>query len=275
MPETLAATVKLNDGHEFPAVGLGVYQAKGKELVTAIQRAVESGYRHIDCAALYGNEREVAAILRDMGDSWTEKVTVTTKVWNDKIRAGKTREAVEHSLRIMRRDRLDVVLVHWPAEGYRQSWEDLQSARQDGVIRSIGVSNFMPQHLNTILAENGTVPCINQIEHHPYLPQRDARDLSQAHGILPVAHTPLMQGEFLRESAFQAIAEEVQRTPAQVLLRWNLQRGVAVIPKSVTPSRITENIGLFDFTLSTQQMTILDHLKRNRRFSGDPENVSF
>ncbi|MBB4080207.1 2,5-diketo-D-gluconate reductase A [Lewinella aquimaris] len=275
MQDQLGRSITLNDGHEFPVVGLGVWQAKGRELAVAIETAVEAGYRHIDCATLYGNEAEVVETLRKMGKKVVEEVTVTTKVWNEAVRRGEVLESVHHSLRTMKKDRLDVVLIHWPADGFLQAWEILEKARDQGLVRTIGVSNFMPQHLEQILSLGGTVPSINQFEHHPYLPQEAARELSRKHSIFPVAHTPLMQGKFFNETTFLRIADAHGVTPAQVVLRWNIQRGVGIIPKSVNPQRITENVDVFRFELTLEDMQRIDALARNQRFSGDPYRVDF
>ena len=275
MHDQLGPSVQLNDGHRFPVVGLGVWQAKGKELERAITAAWEAGYRHIDCATLYGNEAEVADTLRKLGLEATQNVTVTTKVWNDDVRQGDTLKAVHRSLRRMKREQLDVVLIHWPADGYLLAWEVLEEAKAQGLIRSIGVSNFMAEHLNNIVALGGTIPTLNQFEHHPYLTQLAARSRSLSHNIFPIAHTPLMQGNFMNEGIFQRLADNYNITAAQVVLRWNLQHGIGVIPKSVNPQRIAENINLFHFELTTDDMQQIDRLDRDRRFSGNPYQVDF
>ena len=269
------STMTLNDGESFPTVGLGVWKAEGQVLRRAVAVAVEAGYRHIDCASLYGNEAEVAKILRDLGTSVKSQVKVTTKIWTDDVRKGDTLGAVRRSMKLMKVDMLDVVLIHWPVKGYLQAWEDLQVAKQKDLVRTIGVSNFMPKHLDQILSRNETVPSINQFEHHPYLPQKDARVASQARSIYCIAHTPLMQGSFLQEPKFGEIAQLHGVTPAQVILRWNLQHGVGIIPKSTTSDRIRENIDLFNFELTEKDMSTIDNLERSQRYSGDPYSIDF
>jgi len=270
----LANTLTLNDGHEIPRLGLGVWQARDDEAAKAVTHALSCGYRHIDTAAIYGNEAEVGRGLRD-SDVPRDQIFVTSKVWNDRIRAGETAEAIDESLKLLGIEQLDLMLLHWPTEGRNIAWQALIEARKAGLVRSIGVSNFLPEHLDELVGETGVVPALNQIEHHPWLNQADIKLACKRHGIAVEAWSPLMQGRFAESPVIGEIAAATGRTEAQVVLRWALQQDIIVIPKSVTPSRIEENAQLFDFELDAQQVASIDAIGHEERLGPDPATFDF
>ena len=268
-------TQKLNNGLEIPRLGLGVWKSEnGKETIDAVHWAVEAGYRHIDTAKAYGNEEAVGKAVRTAAVP-REDLWVTTKVWNDSIRDGKTTEALDNSLQRLGLDYIDLVLLHWPVEGRVAAWQALEKALAAGKVKSIGVSNFMDDHLQEIIEAGDVVPAVNQIEYHPYLTQADAITESDQHGIAITAWSPLMQGHFLDEPVFAEIGKKYDKTAAQVVLRWCLQNDVIVIPKSVHRGRIIENGQLFDFELGEEDMVAIDQLERDKRFGPDPHNFDF
>jgi len=269
-----ATTLTLNDGHAIPRLGLGVWQAHDNAAISAVTHALHAGYRHIDTAAVYGNEAAVGRGLRDSAVR-RDQVFVTSKVWNDRIRAGETAQAIDESLQRLGIEQLDLMLLHWPTDGRVAAWEALVRAREAGKVRSIGVSNFLPAHLDELVDAIGVVPALNQIEHHPWLRQQPIRAAWARHGITVEAWSPLMQGRFEECPAIGEIAAETERDPAQVVLRWALQQDIVVIPKSVTPSRIEQNAQLFDFSLSDAQMTRLDAAEREERLGPDPADFAF
>lgn len=268
------ATLTLNDGNAIPRLGLGVFQAKGGEEVQAVKHAIGNGYRHIDTAAIYGNEAGVGQGISEAGVA-RDDLFITTKVWNDRIRAGETSAAIDESLELLGISQIDLMLLHWPAEGRVQAWRDLIAARADGRVRSIGVSNFLPEHLDELVADSGVVPAINQIEYHPWLEQQAIIDACERHGIAVEAWSPLMQGRLGEEAVLVDIAQELGRTEAQVALRWMLQKNVVVIPKSVTPARIESNAQLFDFELDTETMARIDGIGHVERVGPDPATFTF
>jgi len=269
-----ADTLTLNDGHAIPRLGLGVWKAEGDEVVTAVTHALEHGYRHIDTAAVYGNEAEVGQGLRS-SDVPRDEVFVTSKVWNERIRAGEASQAIDDALKLLQLDYLDLMLLHWPTEGRGIAWQSLIDAREDGRVRSIGVSNFLPGQLDELVAETGVVPALNQIEHHPWLHQPDIKLACKRHGIAVEAWSPLMQGRFAESPVIGEIATEAGRSEAQVVLRWALQQDIIVIPKSITPARIEQNGQLFDFDLDAGQMARIDAIDREERLGPDPSDFSF
>ena len=271
----LDTLLEMNDGRRIPRLGLGVWRASEDEAAAAVAHALgRSGYRHVDTAAVYGNETGVGRGLADSGVA-RDEVFLTTKVWNDEIRAGRTREALEASLERLGTDRVELVLLHWPVEGRVAAWRALVEAREAGLARSIGVSNFLPEHLDEIAPATGEVPALNQIEHHPWLTQAPIREACERHGVAVEAWSPLMQGRFAEAPEVGEIAAAVGRTEAQVVLRWALQRGVVAIPKSVTPARIEENAQVFDFELDAAAMARLDGLESGERLGADPASFSF
>ena len=266
--------VHLNDGVEIPQIGLGVWRASEDEAAAAVQDALAAGYRHVDTAMIYRNERGVGRGVAESGVD-RERVFLTSKVWNDDIRAGTTRDALEGTLERLGVERIDLMLLHWPAEGRIAAWEALIEAREAGLVRSIGVSNFTAEHLDELVAETSVVPALNQIEHHPLLTQPAIREACERHGIAVEAWSPLMQGKFGEQSVLGEIAAAHGRSEAQVVLRWALQRNVIVIPKSVNRSRIEENIDILDFVLDDEAMRRIAALERGERLGPDPATFDF
>ncbi|MGB3800591.1 MAG: aldo/keto reductase [Lewinella sp.] len=268
-------TTKLNNGLEMPSLGLGVWQSEnGKETIDAIHWALEAGYRHVDTARIYNNEEAVGKALKS-GGTERDNVWLTTKIWNDDIRQSRTAAALDESLKRLQVDYVDLILLHWPVEGSVQAYNDLERALESGKVRSIGLSNFMETDIERILQGGSVVPAVNQIEYHPYLAQQDAITASDENNIALTAWSPLMQGNFLKESLFGEIGERYGKTAAQVVLRWCLQNDVIVIPKSTNQGRIRENSELFDFELAEDDMQAIDQLERGKRFGSDPKNFNF
>ncbi|HVZ64917.1 MAG TPA: aldo/keto reductase [Lacunisphaera sp.] len=275
--EGLAAKVKLNNGVLMPWFGLGVFQVpRDADADMAVRSAIELGYRSIDTAALYRNERGVGDALRSCGVP-RQELFVTTKVWNDDIRAGRVEKAFEHSLKLLGLDYIDLYLVHWPIRGRSvEAWRAMERLLRSGRVRAIGVSNYMIPHLDELLAAAEIVPAVNQIEFHPYLQSKALVAHCERHGIQVEAWSPLQQaGPLLRDPVLTAIARRLDRTVAQVVLRWDVQGGVVTIPKTVQPARMAENAGIFDFELTEADMDAIARLDRNERNGADPFNFSF
>ncbi|MEU0333510.1 aldo/keto reductase [Streptomyces sp. NPDC006193] len=273
---TSVPTVRLNNGVEIPQFGFGVFQVPDQETTAAVSTALEAGYRSIDTAAVYGNEAGVGRALAASGIA-REDLFVTTKLWNADQGYDATLKAFDASLALLGLDYVDMYLIHWPAPArdlYRESWKAIGRLVEEGRVRAAGVSNFQPAHLRRLMGDSPLVPVVNQIELHPGLQQRELRALHAEHGIATEAWSPLAQGALLGEAALAAIAERHGRSPAQVVLRWHLQLGNIVIPKSVTPTRIRENIDVFDFTLSDDEMTAIAGLDRGLRTGPDPDALN-
>jgi 2,5-diketo-D-gluconate reductase A len=258
--------VQLNDGNSIPQLGFGVFQIPAPETAAAVTRALEVGYRHIDTAEMYGNEREVGEAIRAAGLERGD-VFVTSKLNNGAHRPDDARRAFAGTLAALGFDYVDLFLIHWPLPSlydgdFVSTWKTLEEFKGDGRARSIGVSNFQPEHLDRLAAEADTVPAVNQIELHPYFQNRDTKAYDDDHDIATEAWSPIAQGEVLDDPTIVEIAERAGRTPAQVVLRWHLQRGNIVFPKSVTPDRITENFELFDFELEADELDRIDELDR-------------
>ena len=245
--------ITLNDGNTIPQLGFGVYQIEVEDTVKAVGEALDIGYRHIDTAEMYGNEKEVGEAVRasglDRGD-----IYVTSKLNNSFHEPGEAREAFDTTLSDLGFDYVDLFLIHWPLPtlydgDFVSTWKVLEEFHSDGRARSIGVSNFQIEHLEKLASETDTVPAVNQIEVHPYLTNDAVRGYGQEHGIATEAWSPIAKGGVLEDPTVVGIADKVGKTPAQVVLRWHIQRGDIVFPKSVTPSRMKENFGLFDFEL--------------------------
>ena len=274
----MAQRIALNDKQEIPALGLGVWQTPNDAAVEVVKFALQAGYRHVDTAAIYGNEEGVGAGLRASGIA-REDVFVTTKVWNEEQGYDKALRAIDASLARLQLETVDLCLIHWPSPQrglYLDTWRALVRARDDGRVRSIGVSNFEVEHLERIIGETGVVPVLNQIELHPRLQQTRLRAAHEERGIRTEAWSPLGQGKVLADPAIARIAAKHKRTPAQVILRWHLDSGLIAIPKSVTPSRIQENLDLSGFTLDAGDMQAIAALDDpNGRIGPDPMNASF
>ncbi|MFJ9031915.1 aldo/keto reductase [Streptomyces sp. NPDC102274] len=268
--------VVLNNGVRIPQLGFGVFQVGDEETTGAVLTALDAGYRSIDTATLYRNERGVGRAVASSGLP-REDLFITTKLWNDDQGYDSTLAAFDASLARLDLDRVDLYLIHWPAparDRYIDTWRAMEKLLSDGRTRAIGVSNFQPAHLQRLLDETGIVPAVNQIELHPGLQQEELRDFHAQHGIATEAWSPLAQGALLQEEALTEIAGRHEKTPAQVILRWHLQLGNIVIPKSVTPARIHENIDIFDFELSAGDMAALATLDRGLRVGPDPDTLN-
>ncbi|MFD7390201.1 aldo/keto reductase [Streptomyces sp. NPDC059852] len=263
----------LNNGVEMPQLGFGVWQVPDDEAERAVAAALEAGYRSIDTAAIYGNETGTGKAVAASGVP-REDVFVTTKVWNSDHGYDATLRAFDASLQKLGLEYVDLYLIHWPtpARGtYVDTYKAFEKLLADQRVRAIGVSNFLPEHLERLIEETSVVPAVNQIELHPHLQQHAAREFHAEQGIATEAWSPLGSGKGLLEvPAIVAIAQKHGRTPAQVVLRWHLQLGNVVIPKSVTPSRIKENIEVFDFSLDDEDLAAISALNEDRRLGPDP-----
>jgi 2,5-diketo-D-gluconate reductase A len=266
--------VKLNSGYEMPQVGYGVFRVPGDETERAVLTAFEAGYRSVDTAAMYRNEDGVGRAIASSGIP-RERLFVTTKLNNDAHGFDAALQAFEASRRNLGLDYLDLYLIHWPLparDRYAETWQALVKLRDEGVVRSIGVSNFQPAHLDRIVDATGVVPAVNQVELHPYLTQEPLRAYHADAGIVTEAWSPLAKGgRLLSDPTVTALAEKYGRTPAQIVLRWHLQVGNVVIPKSVTPERIRANFDLFGFELDPDDTAGIDSLDRAERTGPDPD----
>lgn len=270
-------SLTLNDGVDIPVVGLGVWQTPPQDTERAVTAALHAGYRHIDTAAAYGNESEVGRALQNSGVP-REDVFLVTKLWNAEQGYDKTLAAFEASLRRLDTDYLDLYLIHWPlpaANLFVGTFKAFAHLRDAGRIRSIGVSNFTPEHLGLLIDATGIVPSVNQVELHPRFPQTELREAHQRLGIATEAWSPLGQGALLADPTVSSIAGSHGKTPAQVLIRWHLQLGNIVIPKSVNPDRIASNFDVFDFQLSEQDMASIAALDDGNRLGPDPRTFNF
>ena len=265
------ARTKLNNGVEIPRVGLGVWQAaRGAETQNAVRWALGAGYRHIDTASIYRNEADVGAAIRG-SEVPRDQIFVTTKLWNDDQGYDSTLRAFDQSLQRLGLASIDLYLVHWPVPGRRlDSWRALERLYTEKRVRAIGVSNFLVPHLRELLDGAEVVPQVNQIELSPFLQRRDTLAFCKQHEIVVEAYSPLTRGQRLKHPSVVSVAKRVQRTPAQVLLRWGLQHDAVVLPKSTHQSRVEENAALFDFTLDAQAMLELDALEDNLTTGWDP-----
>lgn len=267
------AMVTLNDGRAMPQLGLGVWQVPDEQAAEVVCLALETGYRAVDTASLYRNERGVGEGVRASGLP-REEVFVTTKVWNSDHGFDATLRAMEASLKLLEMDYVDLYLIHWPVpaqDRYLETWRALLRLREEGMARSIGVSNFKVPHLERLIASSDVRPAVNQIELHPYLQQAEIRAFDEAHGIATEAWSPLAKGQVVSDPVITAIAEKHGRTPAQVVLRWHMDNGLIVIPKSVTPARIRENAAVEGFRLDAEDLRRIAALDQGRRLGPDPD----
>lgn len=265
MPATVP-TVALNDGTEIPQLGFGVFQIPPEDTARAVREALAVGYRHIDTAEMYRNERGVSEGIRAVGADRAD-VYVTSKLNNGFHRPDDARRAFAGTLSELGFDYVDLFLIHWPLPtlyggDFVSTWKTLEEFRRDRRARAIGVSNFQVEHLERLAAETEITPAVNQIELHPYFQNREVHDYGAAHGIVTEAWSPIAQGDVLDDPVVTAIAEQLGRSSAQVVLRWQLQRGNVVFPKSVTPERIRENFELFDFELDADQVARINSLDK-------------
>ncbi len=273
--------IELNDGNTIPQLGFGVYQIEPKDTAEAVGKALEVGFRHIDTAEMYGNEKEVGEAVGasglDRGD-----VFVTSKLNNSFHEPEVAREAFDRTLADLGFDYVDLFLIHWPLPtrydgDFVSTWKVMEEFKKDGRAKSIGVSNFQPDHLRRLAEETGTVPAVNQIEVHPYLANETVRAYGKENGIATEAWSPIAQGGVLEDPAIIRIAEKVGKSPAQVVLRWHIQQGSIIFPKSTTPSRIEENFDLFDFDLSPEDVDDISALDKGEsgRTGPNPDTFDF
>ncbi|GAA1431617.1 aldo/keto reductase [Microlunatus lacustris] len=274
-------TIDLNNGQTIPQLGFGVFQIDPAETADAVRQALEIGYRHIDTAEMYGNEAGVGQGVRDAGLD-RDEVFITSKLNNGFHEPDDARRAFDQTLVELGTDHVDLFLIHWPLPtlyggDFVSTWKTLEEFYRDGRARSIGVSNFQVNHLRRLAQEADVVPAVNQIEVHPYLLNSDVRAYGAEHGIATEAWSPIAQGAVLGDPAITTVAERLGRTPAQVTLRWHIQRGDIVFPKSTTPSRIKENFELFDFELTDDDMVAISALDRGDagRTGGHPDTMDY
>jgi 2,5-diketo-D-gluconate reductase A len=271
--------IELNDGTRIPQLGFGVFQIEANETASAVRTALEIGYRHIDTAQMYGNEKEVGEGIRAAGLDRAD-VFITSKLNNGFHEPDDARRAFDRTLNVLGSDYVDLFLIHWPLPtlyggDFVSTWRVLKEFAADGRARSIGVSNFQPAHLDRLAEESSTVPAVNQIELHPYFTNDDVRAYDKEHGIATEAWSPIAQGRVLDDPVVTRIADSVGKTPAQVVLRWHIQRGDIVFPKSVTPKRMKENFELFDFELEDSDITAMTDLDRGESGRTGPNPDEF
>jgi len=276
MTAIASPSLTLNDGHAIPQLGFGTFKVPPDDAERVVSQALEAGYRHIDTASMYENERGVGAAIAASGIP-RDELFVTTKLWNNAHEPDKARASVNASLERLGLDRVDLYLIHWPAtvaygDAYIDAWDALQDFQRDGLTTSIGVSNFNPEHLDAL---RGAVPAVNQVELHPTFSQVALRDEMARRGIVVASWSPLGRGRDLADPVVAGIASDVERTAAQVVIRWHLQHGLVVIPKSSTRARMAENADVFGFSLTSDQMAAIDALNRDQRYGGDPLTADF
>jgi 2,5-diketo-D-gluconate reductase A len=277
MASSSSPSVPLNDGKSIPALGFGVFKVAPSDTEQAVRTALQAGYRHIDTAAVYGNERETGRAVAESGVP-RDELYLVTKLWNSEQGYDSTLAAFDASMERLGIDYLDLYLVHWPMpkrNKFVDTFKAFAHLRDQGRIGSIGVSNFEPEHITALVDATGIVPAVNQVELHPRLPQTELRELHARLGIATEAWGPLGQGSLLSDPAVTAVAEALDRTPAQVLIRWHLQLGNIVIPKSVNPERIASNFGVFDFELSENDIASISSLDDGHRLGPDPRTFDF
>ena len=269
--------VRLNNGVEIPQLGFGVFQIKPEDTAAATRTALEIGYRHIDTAQMYRNEKQVGEAVRSSGIERAQ-VFVTSKINNNKLDRDSMLRSFDRTLADLGSEYLDLLLIHWPLPGasdYVQRWKVMEEIYAGGRVKAIGVSNFQPHHLRDLFASADVRPAVNQIEVHPYLTQDDVRAFDADHEIVTEAWAPIAKGKVADDPVIRRIAEQVGRTPAQVTLRWHIQRGDVVFPKSVTRSRVEENFAIFDFELDESQMTAISALDRGERTGPNPDEFNW
>lgn len=276
MELTLSSTLTLNNGHSIPMLGFGVYRVSGgRDGVEIIRHAIQTGYRHIDTAKMYENEKAVGQAVKESGVP-REELFITTKLWLDDHGYEETLRAFEKSRKLLDLDYIDLYLSHWPVEGKRVStWKAMETLLVDGRLRSAGVSNYMVRHLQEILDSCTVMPAVNQIELHPfnYRYRSEVVTFCRDHNILVEAYSPLTKGQRLDDPVLNRVAKKCGKSPAQILIRWALQHGLVVLPKSARPRRVTENAAVCDFSLTTEQMNTLDDLNEDVSVTWDPTHA--
>lgn len=273
----IQSTITLNNGTVIPQVGLGVFQTPdGDTTVNAVQTALENGYRHIDTAMIYRNEASVGEGIRRAGLPRGD-FFVTTKLWNDDIRAHRGKDAFQESLDRLGLDYVDLYLIHWPADGWQQAWDDLQEIYASGRAKAIGVSNFQKHHIDELLANSDVLPAVDQIESSPQFTNHELIGQLRSKGIVAEAWSPLggTGGNLLGSPVLAEIGAKYGKSAAQVVIRWHIQRGVVVLPKSTHAERIKQNFDVFDFNLTSEDMTAITALSTGKRNGADPDNFDF
>ncbi|KAB8139003.1 aldo/keto reductase [Gracilibacillus oryzae] len=273
---SLTTTRTLNNGTKIPAIGLGVYKVEaGDEAYQSVKSALEIGYRHIDTASFYANEEDVGKAIKDSGIP-REDIFVTTKVWNDEQGYEEAKAAIDRSLDRLGMEYVDLYLIHWPVPGkFTETWKALEEIYQSGKAKAIGVSNFLPHHLEELLQAAETKPMVNQIELHPQLQQDETRTFCQEHNILIEAWAPLGKASYFDHPVLQELAEKHQKTPAQIIVRWQYQSGIITIPKSVHKHRQEENVDIFDFELETEDMDKMTGMNEEKRLGKHPDEFDY
>ncbi len=267
----------LNNGISIPTVGFGTYLIDdGEPTVRAVTLALQAGYRHIDTAAAYENEKSVGKAVRESGIPRKE-IFITTKLWNEDVRQGKTEQAFKNSLSLLDSEYIDLYLIHWPADGFVDAWLAMEEIYKSGKVKAIGISNFQQHHIETLMKQAAVTPAVNQIECHPYLSQKALREFCNDRSILCESWSPLggKGGNLLQDAILADIANKRGKTPAQIVLRWIVQLGMAVNPKSEHEQRIKENLDVFDFTLDDAAMQAINSLNKDKRFGPDPDHFNF
>jgi diketogulonate reductase-like aldo/keto reductase len=270
----LESTIVLNNGVAIPRLGLGMYRSpKGRASLSTVLFALQFGYRHVDTAALYKNEREVGEAVRE-SEIQRDRIFITTKLWNDDHGYDKTMRAFDRSMKELNAGYIDLYLIHWPVpEKRKDSWKAIQQIYKEGKCRSIGVSNYTIRHLEELLSETEVIPAVNQVEFSPFLYQKKLLEFCRSKNIALEAYSPITKGKRLKDPHLQKIAKKYNKTTAQILIRWGLQHDLVVLVKSNRPERIEENGSVFDFEIGREDMAFLDSLDENYRTSWDPTNV--
>ncbi|HEX8412853.1 MAG TPA: aldo/keto reductase [Sphingomicrobium sp.] len=265
-------SVALNDGHSMPRLGQGVFLVPPEDARVLVETGIRSGYRAVDSAAFYANERGVGEAVRASG----ETIFVTTKLWKEEQGGDKPRRGLERSMKELGLEWLDLYLLHWPVPSlglYAQTWKSLVDLRDEGLVRSVGVSNFTIEHLERAIGETGIVPAVNQVELHPGHQQRALVDFHEKHGIVTTSWSPLGRGALLDHPLFAELAGKHGKTPAQVIIRWHLDRGLTVIPKASSEARLRENLAVFDFALDPDDLTRIAELDGTSFIGPDPDSM--
>jgi diketogulonate reductase-like aldo/keto reductase len=272
----IQSTVKLRNGTEMPLFGLGVFLSKeGHEVEDAVRVALETGYRHIDTAAVYGNERGVGNAVRRSGIPRKE-IFITSKIWNSDQGYHTTFDAFHESIDKLGTDYIDLYLIHWPKGPLSaETWKAMEEIYSKGGVKAIGVSNFLIHHLNDLIPHCSTLPMVNQVEFHPYLQQPELQEFCGLNGIQMEAWSPIMKGKVIEIPLLSELSEKYGKSPVQITLRWELQKKIVTIPKSVHADRIVSNANVFDFELSDEDMEAINRLDRNTRMGSHPDKITF